>query len=312
MTAHTGPGLEAHEAVGLGRRGVDHLPHVDAHPVRQHRQLVDQRDVDRAKDVLEQLGHLGDFRGRDRDHVVADSLVQRDRPIGALGRDAAHHFRGVAQRVVGAARVDTLRREGDVESVADPQAAVFEQRRELFAGRARVRRRLENDELSTLDHGPKRLARRDQRSEIGLAVGRQGRWDADQHRVGPGQRREMGRRLDGSQDRMETFGGDVLDIGPSSLDRRNLAFIDVDRDDLLASLRERDDQRQPHVSEPDYPDAHDITLSSDRDMRTALGCRVRAQKTIVRLPWTMTRSSRWLATARARTTRSRSRPIEAN
>ena len=61
VAAHAGPGLEAHEAVGLGRGGVDDLPDVDAHAVGEHRHLVDERDVDRAEDVLEQLGELGDL-----------------------------------------------------------------------------------------------------------------------------------------------------------------------------------------------------------------------------------------------------------
>ena len=61
-----GPGLEAHEAERLGRGGVDDLPDVDPHPVGEHRQLVDERDVDRAEDVLQQLGELGDLGRGDR------------------------------------------------------------------------------------------------------------------------------------------------------------------------------------------------------------------------------------------------------
>ena len=71
-----GPGIEAHEAERLRRGGVDHLPDVDPHPVAQHRELVDQRDVDRAEDVLEQLRQLRRLGRGDHQHLVADALVQ--------------------------------------------------------------------------------------------------------------------------------------------------------------------------------------------------------------------------------------------
>ena len=66
VAAHPRTGLEAHEPVGLGRGGVDDLPDVDPHPLGEDRQLVDERDVDRAEDVLQQLGHLRDLGRRDR------------------------------------------------------------------------------------------------------------------------------------------------------------------------------------------------------------------------------------------------------
>ena len=75
VAAHARARIEAHEAERLGRRGVDDLVDVDVHPVGQARQLVDERDVDRAEDVLQQLGHLGDLGGRDRDDLLADEAV---------------------------------------------------------------------------------------------------------------------------------------------------------------------------------------------------------------------------------------------
>jgi hypothetical protein len=54
VPAHAGPGVEAHEAVGLGGCRVDDIPDVDTHAVGEHRQLVYEGDVDRAEDVLEQ------------------------------------------------------------------------------------------------------------------------------------------------------------------------------------------------------------------------------------------------------------------
>ena len=61
-----GPGLEGHEAERLRRGRVDDLPDVDVHPVAELRELVDERDVHRAEDVLEQLRQLGRLGRRDR------------------------------------------------------------------------------------------------------------------------------------------------------------------------------------------------------------------------------------------------------
>src|SRR5581483_7879474 len=59
VAAQAGPGIERHEAVGLGRRQLDDLPDVDVHATSQQRHLIDQRDVHATEDVLEQLDHLG-------------------------------------------------------------------------------------------------------------------------------------------------------------------------------------------------------------------------------------------------------------
>jgi hypothetical protein len=63
VPAHARSGLQAHEPVGLGGCGVDDLPDVDAHTVGQHRQLIDERDVDRTEDVLQELGELCRLEG---------------------------------------------------------------------------------------------------------------------------------------------------------------------------------------------------------------------------------------------------------
>ena len=86
MAAHARARLEAHEAERLRRGGVDDLPDVDAHAVREHRHLVDERDVDRAEDVLEELRHLGDLGGADRHDLRADRRVDLRGPLRARWR----------------------------------------------------------------------------------------------------------------------------------------------------------------------------------------------------------------------------------
>ena len=70
VAAAPGPGREAHVAERLGRGRVDRLPDVDAEVGREHRELVDERDVDVPERVLEQLGQLGLPRARDGNDLV--------------------------------------------------------------------------------------------------------------------------------------------------------------------------------------------------------------------------------------------------
>jgi hypothetical protein len=58
VAADARAGREPHEPEGLGGGGVDDLPDVEAHPLAEQRQVVDEGDVDVAEHVLEQLGHL--------------------------------------------------------------------------------------------------------------------------------------------------------------------------------------------------------------------------------------------------------------
>ena len=265
VTAHPRARLEAHEPVGLGRRRLDDLPDVDAHAVGEDRQLVDERDVDRAEDVLQQLGHLRHLGGGDADDVVGDHAVQRLRAIAARGGEAADDLRGVAQRVVRPAGVDALGREGEVEIAPRGQARLLQQRQQALARRAGVGRRLEHDELAGLQHPRQGAAGVQQRAEVGLAVGGQRGRHADEHRLGVG---ELGRargRMDALQARLQALGRDVLDVGAPVTQRLDLARVDVEADDVPARLGERDGERQTDVAESDDADAH------ARERRGAVG-----------------------------------------
>ena len=109
VAAHPRARLEAHEAVGLRRGRVDDLPDVDPHPVAEHRQLVDERDVHRAEDVLQQLRQLRGLRRGDAHDRVADLAVQRGRAFEAGLGQPADDLRRRAHREVRAAGVDALR-----------------------------------------------------------------------------------------------------------------------------------------------------------------------------------------------------------
>ena len=82
VAAETRAGVEGHEAEGLGGGGVDDFPDVDAHAQAEHFQLVDQRDVDAAEDVFEQLGHFRGAGRADGHDFGNDRCVDRDKRRG--------------------------------------------------------------------------------------------------------------------------------------------------------------------------------------------------------------------------------------
>ena len=58
------------------------------------------------------------------------------------------------------------------------------------------------------------------------------------------------------EDCLKPLGGDVLDVGLAGFDRGDLAGVNIDGDDVLARLGKRHDEREPHVSKPNYPNGH--------------------------------------------------------
>ena len=109
--------------------------------MRSHsmQQLVDERDVHAAEDVLEQLGHLGGARRRDRHDCVEEALVERDRDLRALRRDAADDLRRVLASGSTGLPGSTRSGENARKSLADPQPAALEDRLDDLLGGARDR-----------------------------------------------------------------------------------------------------------------------------------------------------------------------------
>ena len=151
-------------------------------PIRSQRigELVDERDVDRAEDVLEQLRQLGRLRARELVDRVDRAPVELGGPARALGRDPAEHLRRRLRRPVLAARVDALGRHREEEALARAQAAsLLEDRLEHLARRARPRRRLEHDELALAQHLREAARGALDDREVGLALARERRRQRD-------------------------------------------------------------------------------------------------------------------------------------
>ncbi len=85
MPAEAGTGVEGHEAEGLRLGGLDHLPDVDPHGVVDQLQLVHERDIDRAEDVLGQLHGFGRPGRGDRYGADHEPVVESRRDPRRLG-----------------------------------------------------------------------------------------------------------------------------------------------------------------------------------------------------------------------------------
>ena len=180
-------GREAHEPERLGRGGVDDLPDVEAHPLAQQGELVDERDVDVAEDVLEQLGQLGRVGRGHLDDVLVDVAQQRGRACRALRRRGADEPRDALAGARRIARVDPLGGEREVEVGAGLEPAALEDLAERAGRRARERRRLEDDQLTLADGAADGLGGGQDRREVRVLGRRDRRRDADEDRVGVGQ-----------------------------------------------------------------------------------------------------------------------------
>ena len=158
--------------------------------------------------------------------------------------------------MVGAARVDPLRGEGEEEVDADGASAGGEGREELLAGRAGVGGRLEHDQLPGLQVRGDRRGGVAQVGEVGLAGARERRRDAEDDRlavlqvgvVAGGARRSAGRRQLGVVD--------VLDVAAARGQVGELGGVGVEADDLVPGLGEGEGERKSDVAEADDPQLH--------------------------------------------------------
>ncbi len=210
-----GPGLNGHEAERLRRCGLDDLPDVDVHPVAELRELVDERDVDRPEDVLEELRELGRLGRRDGVHVLDRRRVERRGRSGRALVDASDDLGDGLRRPVLTPRIDPLGREREVEVLAAGEAAsALEDRLHLLARRARIRRRLEDDEVTRAQPRRDLLRCRDEDPQVGLALSRERGRQGDENRVGLAQLVVVGRRGDepALDERLQDLGRDVLDV----------------------------------------------------------------------------------------------------
>ncbi len=118
MTAEAGAGIKRHEAERLGARGGDDFPNVNVHRGINALEFVDERDVDAAKYIFQQLRRLGRAAVGDRHQIADGAAINFPRRVEAGWRVAADdlgNLRDFAFRVAG---IFALRRKREVEIFA--------------------------------------------------------------------------------------------------------------------------------------------------------------------------------------------------
>ncbi len=157
----------------------DHFVDVDAHAVGDDLHLVDEPDVDRAMDVLQQLGHFGGAGGTDRHHLLDRAGIKRDAGLRAVGGDAAANLRDVPGTEPRIARVFPLRRENEKDVFADFEICRLDARQQFLFRRPWVSGAFEGYDLSSAKKRNDGVGGGDDEAEVRLAVAIERRRNAD-------------------------------------------------------------------------------------------------------------------------------------
>ena len=259
MTAWADTWVERLEPERFGGGCVDHAPYVDAHLVAQLGELVDEGDVDRPVRVLEQLRHFGDVWRLHRSHqrgVVHQREQERLGKVGTGRRETADDFRGVSYVPLRVARVDALGRERQMKVDARSQTGLFENRPDELCGRAGVRGRLQHHQHAApqhLGHGARRRLDVRQIRCLGL-VERRG--NTDEHGVTLGYVAHRRRRAKRAfrDERRDTRRCDVVNVARARVEAFDHTIRDIETEDAIPHLCERDRQRETDVPETDDTD----------------------------------------------------------
>ena len=116
-----------------------------------------------------------------------DRLVQQARLLGAGRGDAPDDLGGVAHAEDRIAGVDALGGERQEVVPSHVQAALFEQRQDDPAGRARRAGGLQHDQHAGMELRGQAAGRGFDEAVVGALARAEGRWDADDGRVRLGQ-----------------------------------------------------------------------------------------------------------------------------
>ena len=109
MPAEAGPGIKRHEAERLGLGGGDGVPNVNVQRGINALQLVDERDVDAAKNIFQKLGGLGGAAVGDGHQGADGARINFLRRRETRGRVAADELGNVGDAALWIAGVFAFR-----------------------------------------------------------------------------------------------------------------------------------------------------------------------------------------------------------
>ena len=135
-------------------------------------------------------------------------------------------------------------------------APALEHREHLLARRARVRGRLEDDELAGPEAGRELLRGRDEDAEVRLALARERCRERDQDRVRVAQHVVVRGRADAAflDERQQPLRGHVLDVALAPVQLLDARGVDVDEHDRLPRLGEGLGERDADIAGSDDGD----------------------------------------------------------
>ena len=134
MAAEAGAGIKRHEAERLGARGGDGIPDVNVQRGINALEFVDQRDVDAAKNIFQQLCRFGGPAIRHGNQSADGARINFLRGGQTRGRVAADDFRNVGDFALGIAGIFALGRKREMEILAGFQSrTLFKTSRSSFS-----------------------------------------------------------------------------------------------------------------------------------------------------------------------------------
>ena len=141
---------------GAGR--LEHLPRLEPELLEQHGELVDQRDIHVALDVLDHLGGLGDAdRARAMRAGGDDRGIDLVDEIGRLRRRARGDLDDVGKAVGLVAGIDALGRiAGEEIAVEDEPRCLLQLRHADLFGGAGIDRRFVDHDVAGREHAARR------------------------------------------------------------------------------------------------------------------------------------------------------------
>lgn len=263
VATDAGSGIEGHKTEGFAGGGLDYLPDIEPEPVAHQGGFIGEGDVDRAKGVLVEFDHLGNFGRRDGDDSLNRLLVEIAGKLGRFGIEPTDDLGCVGDAVLRIAGVDPLGREGEEKVFSNLEPGRFELRKDDLAGGSGKGRAFEHDELAGPQGASDLRGGGGDVGDVGVSgLAERGR-DADRDDVGLGQARHVGGGGEafGLNEVGDRAGCDVLDVGCAAVEGVDGGGIDIEAEDIEADVGKGRSKREADIAETD--DAKGCMASAD-------------------------------------------------